>query len=58
MCDTAYARGFETELLQHHQTFSAAGLPSIRIVLFLLPLLNKKDLAETLDEHLRRWQKL
>jgi hypothetical protein len=58
VCDAAYAQAFEAELLQHHQAFIAAGLPSIRIVLFLLPLLNKKDLAETLDEHLRRWQEL
>ncbi len=58
ICDSTYEQAFVAELTQGHQQFVAARLPPVRIMLFLLPLLKKQELARILDESLRNWQQL
>jgi len=58
-CDAEYAAAFETEIRQHHATFTGKDLPKeVEIHLFLLPLNTKKKLLECLDEKLKSWQKI
>ncbi len=58
-CDTAYAKAFEQEITKHYTNFSGRQLPpEIRIHLFLLPLLDKKQLTEVLNGKLKLWQQL
>lgn len=58
-CDTVYAKAFDQEIAKHYAAFCRRDLPrEIRIHLFLLPLLQKRDLVAILDEKLRLWQHL
>ncbi|MEJ0034835.1 MAG: DUF1837 domain-containing protein [Gammaproteobacteria bacterium] len=58
-CDSAYENAFVREVRENHATFLSSGVPpELRIHLFLLPLRKKQDLAEALDQKLRRWQAL
>ena len=58
-CDIAYAKAFEQEIKNHHNTFSDRNLPKeVLIHLFLLPLKQKEELVKVLDEKLKTWQML
>lgn len=52
----AYAEAFACEAQTCHGEFVAAGLPPVRIHLFLLPIEDKEALVACLHERLRAWQ--
>lgn len=57
VCDAAYIEAFEAEIEANRLLFSGADLPDdVSIHLFLLPLWQKKMLAEALDTQLGAWR--
>jgi hypothetical protein len=54
----AFCTAFKNEVQGHHATFAGKTLPPLRIHLFLVPLKDKLELLQYLDEGLRKWQTL
>jgi len=57
ICDE-YVTAFEKEIMTYFKSFceKCRGSTAVRFHLFLLPLDDKKRLAETLDKKLNAWQ--
>lgn len=54
----AFHAAYSVEVEAHRETFSKKILPPLRIHLFLVPLKDKQQLLQYLDEGLRTWQTL
>ena len=52
----SFHSAFEAEVEAHRETLSKKILPPLRIHLFLVPLKDKQELLQHLDEGLRIWQ--
>lgn len=59
VCSNEYQNVFETEIMSNYEKFSSKKIPKeVVINLFLMPLKNKKELANKLDGKLKTWQSI
>lgn len=54
----AYVQEMTAELMKHHAAFASKPLPTVKILLCLLPLATKAQLVVALDAKLTSWQNL